>query len=164
MKKNVEKRACERWNHNALIAVSYINQEPFFDIQTLNHSLDGMCFKSSFFLQPGAFLFIRAIKFNPNGSCKYSSEGLRSVTLAEVKWCSEVPGDQASQYVVGVKYFAPAYWLAKILINVLPLPWTLTLLHLGPGIQYHGHWGGVFHGNEVDLLIHGNNRNSFLML
>ena len=107
MKNNMEKRACERWNHVALISVSYFNQEHSSDIQTLNHSLDGMCFKSSLFLQPGAFLFIRAIKFNPKGSCKYSSEGLRSVTLAEVKWCSQVPGDHASQYVVGVKYFAP---------------------------------------------------------
>ena len=107
MKSNVEKRASERCNHAATFAVSYFNQEPSFYVQTLNHCQYGMCFKSSLFLQPGAFLFIRAIKFNPNGSCKYSSEGLRSVTLAEVKWCSEVPGDDASQYVVGVKYFAP---------------------------------------------------------
>ena len=107
MKSDAEKRACERCNHAATFAVSYFNQEPSFYVQTLNHGLYGMCFKSSLFLQPGAFLFIRAIKFNPNGSCKYSSEGLRSVTLAEVKWCSEVPGDNASQYIVGVKYFAP---------------------------------------------------------
>ena len=107
MKSAVEKRACERCNHAATFAVSYFNKEPSFYVQTLNHGLYGMCFKSSFFLQPGAFLFIRAIKFNSNGSCEDSSEGLRSVTLAEVKWCSEFPGEHASQYVVGVKYFAP---------------------------------------------------------
>jgi hypothetical protein len=109
MKNNMKKRACERWNHTALIAFSYFNQEPSFDTQTLNHCLDGMCFKSSFFLQPGASLFIRVKKFNPNGSCAGLSEGLRSATLAEVKWCSEVPDDKASQYGIGVKYFAPAY-------------------------------------------------------
>ena len=109
MKGTLEKRASERCNHAATFAVSYFNQKSSFYVQTLNHGLYGMCFKSSYFLQPGAFLFIRAIKFNSNKSSKDSSDGLRSVTLAEVKWCSEVPGDQGSQYVVGVKYFAPAF-------------------------------------------------------
>ena len=109
MENNTEKRACERWKHTALIAFSYFNQEPSFDTQTLNYCLDGMCFKSSFFLQPGATLCIRVKKFNPNGSCAGLSEGLRSVTLAEVKWCSEIPGDKASRYGIGVKYFAQAY-------------------------------------------------------
>jgi hypothetical protein len=62
MKNNMEKRACERWNHTALIAFSYFNQEPSFDTQTLNHCLDGMCFKSSFSLQPDASLCIRVEK------------------------------------------------------------------------------------------------------
>ena len=109
MNNKLEKRACERWNHVALISVSYFNQEHSSDIQTLNHSLDGMCFKSSFFLQPGTSLLIRVIKFNPKGSRTDLPEGLRSVSLAEVKWCSEIPGDQASQYIIGVKYFAPPY-------------------------------------------------------
>jgi hypothetical protein len=105
----MEKRACERWNHTAQIAVSYFNQEPSFDNQTLNHSRDGMCFKSSISLQPGASLLIRVKKFDPNNSGRDLSEGLRSVTLAEVKWCSEVSGDKAPQYVTGVKYLAPPY-------------------------------------------------------
>ena len=109
MKSNVEKRACERRNHTSRIAFSYFNQESSFDTQTLNHGLCGMCFKSSFPLQLGATLCIRVKKFNPNVSCTGLSEGLRSVTLAEVKWCSEAPGEKNSQYVIGVKYFAPAY-------------------------------------------------------
>ena len=109
MKSNIEKRACERRNHTSRIAFSYFNQESSFDTQTLNHGLCGMCFKSSFPLQPGATLCIRVKKFNSNVSRTGLAEGLRSVTLAEVKWCSEVPGENTSQYIVGVKYFAPAY-------------------------------------------------------
>ena len=109
MQSNIEKRACERRNHTSRIAFSYFNQESSFDTQTLNHGLSGMCFKSSFPLQPGATLCIRVKKFNPNDSGTDLSEGLRSVTLAEVKWCSEVPDDKTSQYGIGVKYFAPAY-------------------------------------------------------
>ena len=109
MKSNIDKRASERRNHTSRIAFSYFNQEPSFDTQTLNHCLDGMCFKSSFPLQPGATLYIRVKKFNLNDSCTGLSEGLRSVTLAEVKWCSEVPDENTSQYGIGVKYFAPPY-------------------------------------------------------
>ncbi len=60
-------------------------------------------------LQPSATLCIRVKKFNPNDSCTGLSEDLRLVTLAEVKWCREVSGENTSQYVIGVKYFAPAY-------------------------------------------------------
>ena len=109
MKKNVEKRACERWNHTAIFTVSYFNQKPSFNIHTLNHSLDGMCFKSRFFLKPGTSLFIRVIKFNPDESSTNLSEDLRSVSLAEVKWCSEVPGDKVSQFLIGGKSFAPVF-------------------------------------------------------
>ena len=109
MKSDVEKRACERCNHAATFAVSYFNQEPSYYVQTINHSLYGMCFKSSFFLQPGTTLFIGVLNFNPDGSSTVLSEGLPSVSLAEVKWCSEVPGDSASQYLIGVKYFAPVF-------------------------------------------------------
>jgi len=109
MKSNLEKRVCERRNHTSRIAFSYFNQESSFDTQTLNHCLYGMCFKSNFPLQPGATLCIRVKKFNSNVSCTDLSEGLRLVTLAEVKWCSEVAGENTSQYLIGVKYFAPAY-------------------------------------------------------
>ena len=109
MKSNIEKRACERRTHTSRIAFSYFNQESSFDSQTLNHCLSGMCFKSNFPLQPGATLCIRVKRFNPNVSCTGFSAGLRLVTLAEVKWCSEVAGENTSQYVIGAKYFAPAY-------------------------------------------------------
>jgi hypothetical protein len=48
-------------------------------------------------------------KTHPAGSAARQCEGLRSVVLAEVKWCCEVPGAAALQYGVGVKYFIPAY-------------------------------------------------------
>jgi len=52
----------------------------------------------------------------------------------------------------------------KIQKKAVLLFFTLTSLKIHPGVHCHGHWGGVLHGNKVDLLIHGNNRNSLLML
>ena len=109
MKSNIEKRACERRNHTSRIAFSYFNQESSFDTQTLNHCLHGMCFKSNFPIQPDATLCIRVKKFNPNGSRNSVSDGLRSVTLAEVRWCDEVLDPGAFSYEVGVKYYEPFY-------------------------------------------------------
>lgn len=109
MKIHAEKRACQRHCHVADITFSYFNSEHVYKAEALNFGSDGMCFKSILFLQPGATVCIRlkSVRDDPVGAC--ACEGLRSVTLAEVKWCREVPGDENSSYGVGVKYFAPAY-------------------------------------------------------
>jgi len=109
MKIQAEKRACQRHCHAADITFSYFNTEHFYKAEALNFGSGGMCFKSGLLLQPGATVCIRlkAVHDDPVGACV--CEGLRSVTLAEVKWCREVPGGETSSYGVGVKYFAPAY-------------------------------------------------------
>jgi hypothetical protein len=109
MKTNAEKRDCERHSYTAPIAFSYFNKEHCFEAQTLNHSAGGMCFKSNFFLQPGATVYIRIKKFVPNNSCAGLCHGLRSVTLAEVKWCDEELDADVFSYGVGVKYYEPDY-------------------------------------------------------
>ena len=106
MKTTAEKRACERHRYIAPIVFSYFNKTHFFDAQTLNHCTSGMYIKSNFFLQPGAAVYIRVKKFNSNkGSCSGAYEGLRSVTLAEVKWCKHMHDENDSYYGVGVKYY-----------------------------------------------------------
>jgi hypothetical protein len=109
MKTYEEKRACDRHGYAADIAFSYFNQVSSFGAQTLNLGAGGMCFKSNLRLQPGATVYIRLKKSHPNGTGSGSCEGLRSVTLAEVKWCSELPEATALSYGVGVKYFNPVY-------------------------------------------------------
>ena len=109
MKTNPEKRACERHCFAADIAFSYFNKEHSYDAEILNLGMGGMCFKSSLFLPPGATVYIRIKKIHPNGSGTGFCEGLRSVALAEVKWCNELPGAKALPYGVGVKYFEPVY-------------------------------------------------------
>lgn len=89
METNAEKRAYERRSYSAPIVFSYFNKEHCFDAQTINHGTEGMCFKSNLFLRPGATLCIRIKKFRPNGPCSGFCEGLRSITLTEVKWCND---------------------------------------------------------------------------
>ena len=109
MKTNAEKRACERHRYAADIAVSYFNKKHSYNARTLNLCTGGMCFKSNLFLQPGATLYVRLKETHPNGSCSGFCEGLHIVSLAEVKWCQEVPNGEAFPYGVGVKYFEAVY-------------------------------------------------------
>jgi hypothetical protein len=109
MKTNAEKRACERHSYTAPIAFSYFNKEHCFEAQTLNHCAGGMFFKSNLLLQPGATVYIRVKKFHPNNSCTGLCHELRTVTLAEVKWCDEKIDTDVFSYGVGVKYYESDY-------------------------------------------------------
>jgi hypothetical protein len=109
MESYTDKRACERRNHNAAIAFSYFNNEHCYEAQTLNHCAGGMRFKSEVFLQPGATLYIRVKKFHPDDACSGDCRELRSVTLAEVKWCKEFFNETKPFYEIGAKYYEPDY-------------------------------------------------------
>ena len=104
-----EKRAYGRNSIRADVLFSYFNREPSYSAQIMNLGTGGMCINSSLLLKPGATLCIHLKKIHPEASGTGFCEGVRFVTLGEVKWCSEVPGDKTSHYAVGVKYFEPVY-------------------------------------------------------
>ena len=109
MKNNKERRVSDRHSYAAPIVFSYLNEYHCFEAQTCNYCDVGMGFKTNIYLKPGATICIRVKNFHPNKSCTDLFYGLRSVTLADVKWCDEeLYGDKFS-YTVGVKYFAPCY-------------------------------------------------------
>jgi hypothetical protein len=109
MDNNSDKRAFERCNCNALIAFSYFNQTNSYEAKVLNCGAGGMCFQSNLFLQAGATVCIRVKEFQCSDSLKDNGDGLRCMSLAEVKWCHELPGTESAAYGVGVKYQAPTY-------------------------------------------------------
>jgi len=109
MDDNSEKRASERRTCNALISYSHFNQTYSYEAKILNYGADGMCFQSKHFLRPGATVCIRLKKCQSFGSLEDNGNGLRCMSLAEVKWCNEVPGTESITYGVGVKYQPPDY-------------------------------------------------------
>lgn len=109
MKVVKEKRHDERWQYMVPISFSYFNKESYFDAQTLNYGSGGMCFKSNFFLKSRTTVLIRLNKINLHSFRNGVSAGLRSVTLAEVKWCKKIHDKDVPAYGIGVKYFPPIY-------------------------------------------------------
>ena len=109
MDNDSEKRAFERRTCNASMAFSYFNQICSHDAKVLNCSAGGMCFQSNLFLRPGATICIRVKEFTSLDSVKDCGDGLRCMSLAEVKWCNEMPAAESDAYAVGVKYQPPVY-------------------------------------------------------
>lgn len=109
MNSYTEKRVWERHCHSAPIAFSYFNKKHCHEAQTLDHCDGGMRFKSAVFLPHGATVSIRVTKFDPDGCSDGDCRGLRSVTLAEVKWCRKSPTETERFYETGVKYYQPEY-------------------------------------------------------
>jgi hypothetical protein len=104
-----EKRICERRSHTALMEFSFFNKGQYFEAQTLNHGEGGLRFKSEVFIKPGATVYLRVKKLHPNGPCQGDCRGLRSATLAEVKWCKEFLNGTEPFYEIGAKYFQSDY-------------------------------------------------------
>ena len=104
-----EKRAFERRTCNALMAFSHFNQTYSHDARILNCSAGGMCFQAGVSLRPGATICIRVKEFDPPDVRDDCEDRLRCMSLAEVKWCHEMPGADSTTYRVGVKYQAPIY-------------------------------------------------------
>jgi hypothetical protein len=109
MDNDSEKRAFERRTCTALILYSYFNQKPSYDASIRNYGAGGMCFQTSHFVRPGATVCIRLKQCQPFGSLEDNGKSLRCMSLAEVKWCNEEPGDGSTTYSVGVKYQPPDY-------------------------------------------------------
>jgi hypothetical protein len=109
MKNQTEKKIRERQNCCVPIVVSIFNKKNSFYAQAINSSMDGICFKSNTFLRPGTTVYLRVKQFLPHTAGESAFEGLRSVTLGEIKWCKELVDADTCTYEVGVKYPGPAY-------------------------------------------------------
>jgi hypothetical protein len=64
----------------------------------LNWSDCGLCFKAQRPLYPGQCIYIRTTIPGETGT------GLRSVTLAQVRWCDESQAPSKIEYIIGASY------------------------------------------------------------
>jgi hypothetical protein len=104
-----EKRFSERCRYTIPIEYAYFSKGPYFQSFTFNNCSEGMNFRSAFFLQPGSTILIRIKNFHPDGPCRGDCRGLKSLALAEVRWCEEIVDADSAYFDVGVKYYEPEY-------------------------------------------------------
>ena len=70
-----------------------------------NHSRGGMFFKSDSPLSPGATIYIRTDNIIPENKNNGAYKNLRTVTLAQVRWCKQLPDGCGPRFGIGVKYY-----------------------------------------------------------
>jgi len=106
---NNEKRNHMRWYYKGPIWLSSFNKNNLMGAQTSNFCLGGMCFKSSTYFKGQSVLLLRINSEGWDFACARDLEGLRTITLGEVKWCKKISNKTSGVYETGIKYLAPVY-------------------------------------------------------
>lgn len=101
----MEKRFDKRHNCEASIICNCFNKENICNGKMLNYSKDGMYFVSDSFFKEGTNIFFKMKKCLFGASDPELCEGLRTVSLAEVRWWKEISGEDFSHFGIGVKYY-----------------------------------------------------------
>jgi len=70
------------------------------DATVLNAGKNGLYFESPYPLKEGQYICIRTKEVLPHGA----SADIRTLTLAQVRWCSDTIRSQGLRYGIGVKY------------------------------------------------------------
>jgi hypothetical protein len=100
----MEKRIDRRHRCEASIAWGCFNDKKMFRAKMLNYSKDGMYFESEVNLKEGVNIYFQMNDCLFDASDPERYEGLRSVSLARVKWCKDIGGKKAKHFGFGVKY------------------------------------------------------------
>ena len=99
-----EKRQNERYKCAATIKWSYFNRRDFHIAEVKNLSTNGLCFVSSHPVLPASTLVIRTENFNPHNSKTKNNIFLRTIYVADIKWCQEYKENNSYYYGVGVRF------------------------------------------------------------
>ena len=98
------RRKTERYKSEATIKWSYFNKDNFYDAKICNFSQDGVYFETSHRIKPGTTILIRLETLTSNNMKSAETVCLRTVSLADVKWCSESLIDGTNNFGIGVRH------------------------------------------------------------
>jgi hypothetical protein len=99
-----KRRFEKRFNCEAKIKWSYFNKGSFFDAKILNCSPNGNYFETPHEIKPGATILIRLETLLSKIIRSDDPLCLRTVYLAEVKWCKKSSEKGDYYFGVGVKH------------------------------------------------------------
>ena len=97
----MEKRTDKRHRCKASIAWGCFNKKKMFNAKMLNYSKDGMYFESDVFFKKGANIYFQMNDCLFDASNPELYEGLRTISLAEVKWWKDIGGADNNHFGVG---------------------------------------------------------------
>lgn len=102
----MEKRTFQRFNGEIPIECGLFNNQKTHTARIINYSQDGMCFTCSAPFKERCNIYFR-IKGLPAADPPQTGgeDGIRSVSLAEVRWLKPSDDDEKRIFTIGVKYY-----------------------------------------------------------
>jgi len=101
MKRRVDKRhQCQ-----ASVICNCFNKDNTVNATMLNCGEGGMYFESDSFFKEGTNIFFKVKTCSFDSSAPELCNGLRTASLAQVRWWKEMGGQDASRFGIGVKYY-----------------------------------------------------------
>ena len=114
MKKDTKKRTDKRQVCNTKIKWAVFNrttfnlgQERFYRARVLNFSEGGLYFESEHPLKPGTTILFRLEVSRCGASGSEGYDCLRTISLAEIRWCQDLFRNGESCFGIGAKYHIP---------------------------------------------------------
>ena len=104
---SIEKRISDRHRFQADMICAVFNTDKYFPARMGNYGQGGLYFESATAVKPGTTLFIRLSDCPVEDSACRLSEGFRTTTLGEVRWCAKLAYEDSPAYGFGVKYYQP---------------------------------------------------------
>jgi hypothetical protein len=99
------RRMEKRYDCEAKIKWSYFNKDRYFDAKILNCSQNGTYFETPHEIKPGVTILIRVENLISKNMISDEHLCLRTVSLADVKWCRDSSQDGNSCFGVGARHF-----------------------------------------------------------
>ena len=101
----MQKRTNERHKCEASVVCNCFNKEKTVNATMLNCGEGGMYFESDSFFKEGTNIFFKVKTYSFDTSATEPCYGLRTVSLAQVRWWKEMSSEDASRFGIGVKYY-----------------------------------------------------------
>ena len=109
MVSNYERRLSERNNCDGLIRFALFNRTEYRQALITDCSQEGLRLQSQIELRPGCYLSIWVEIVRLAESEEICDVNVRSIGIAEVKWCQPITADLETVFAIGVKYLVPGY-------------------------------------------------------
>jgi hypothetical protein len=99
-----ENRQDERYACEAAVKWSYFNKRDCHFAKVKNVSLNGLYLESHHPVHPASTIIIRKENCSPHSLTTKDDLYLRTICVADVKWCEEFYGNHTHYYGIGVKF------------------------------------------------------------
>jgi len=101
----MEQRGSTRYDQDASVSCCYFNSPDPCSGKLINYSKRGMCFETNGQFREKTTVMVRLNLDSWAAIDPETFEGLRTISIAEVRWCVAVADGNNPRYEIGIQYY-----------------------------------------------------------